>query len=944
MHVFKPGWVTHGNEPIFSIDIHPDNTRFATSGQDSKIKIWNINPLRAVEKESEASSNEKLLCTIGNHFSSVNCVRWSRGGGYLASGSDDKTVLVFRLAKDAIGFGSSTFGSEGAVVNVENWRCVHTLRDHGGDVTHVSWSHDDKYLASCSIDNSIIVWHVSQKFVKVATLRGHQGFVQGMSWDPVGTYLASQSDDKSVIVWRTKDWKIESKITEPFEETSGTVFFRRLDWSPDGQFIVTAHSKNEIAPVASVILRDDWTKRCDFVGHYGPVVAVKSNPHLFSNSKKGERDSKDTVFACCAVGSQDCSLSVWITSKVRPLVVLKDVFSRTVLDLSWGQTGFEFIACSYDGTVCYVKLSRREIGYALDASEKDRHLRKKYGKLALAGGGLSLLENPEQLLFEKKSQAASKPSSKAPVVDLTATVHTPSIRKSNTSQKTPIRSLANNSDVQTSPAQHETITKDGRRRIAPQFIGGTSPLVTNHSSSSKALNSTVIPSPDWGKKESLLANRLGGASSSSFDVEPLGPPPACPPIRSKSAGDMLKGKPFSPQKSKLSAGGEGQTNRMKPIRSFSSVSKADSEQGGIDVASARVGTTIALDQPEAERYLSKHVMLGAQEGTLAVEVDNQYNNITRKISVSKSGECKWETIIPGNSWVNIVSCSKKYLSLSCTNGDIYIVNIESGVREFPVFCLGRSLAFLDSTDKYLMAITVDGFLNLWDIEQKCSVISMESLAHMLFQYDNNKCTGTTSLVHAIVTASGQPVLSLSNGKTLSFDISFKIWCLVGDRASDMAPAVSIPTPAPVFGPLASLQSSTSHYRGSTLSLNTQMMINQDPLVQPLASISYIEQQLAVCKLLKSEEEYIYWMHSYGRALGLQQSIHKLRCVFDDLLGPIHLSESDAEKLPCAKWEPKVLGLSKRKILKDLLDLLSTERNLQRIVSEYKISLAEIANS
>ncbi|KZS18833.1 putative HIRA protein [Daphnia magna] len=33
MKLLKPAWVTHDGKPIFSIDIHPDGSKFATGGQ-----------------------------------------------------------------------------------------------------------------------------------------------------------------------------------------------------------------------------------------------------------------------------------------------------------------------------------------------------------------------------------------------------------------------------------------------------------------------------------------------------------------------------------------------------------------------------------------------------------------------------------------------------------------------------------------------------------------------------------------------------------------------------------------------------------------------------------------------------------------------------------------------------------------------------------------------
>ena len=67
-------------------------------------------------------------------------------------------------------------------------------------VLQVEWSPDGRYLASCSLDGSIIVWRAAklseQVVVLNATKDGHSQGVKGISWDPIGRYLASQSQDK----------------------------------------------------------------------------------------------------------------------------------------------------------------------------------------------------------------------------------------------------------------------------------------------------------------------------------------------------------------------------------------------------------------------------------------------------------------------------------------------------------------------------------------------------------------------------------------------------------------------------------------------------------------------------------------------------------------------------------------------------------------------------
>lgn len=100
-------------------------------------------------------------------------VRWSNEGHLLASGGDDKLVMIWRLTSE----GSSTiFGS--GIVNLEVWKCVHTLNSHNGDVLDLAWAPHDGWLASGSVDNTVIIWNAHKFSEKIAVLKGHSGMVK----------------------------------------------------------------------------------------------------------------------------------------------------------------------------------------------------------------------------------------------------------------------------------------------------------------------------------------------------------------------------------------------------------------------------------------------------------------------------------------------------------------------------------------------------------------------------------------------------------------------------------------------------------------------------------------------------------------------------------------------------------------------------------------------
>ncbi|CAD0197015.1 unnamed protein product [Chrysodeixis includens] len=443
------------HKPIFSVDIHPTGKRFATGGQggdSGRVVVWNLNPVlfEAVEVDPNIP---KMLCQMDNHFACVNCVRWSNGGKYLASGGDDRLVMVWGLSVAAIG----TPGKHKA----ETWRCLATLRGHAGDVLDLAWSPLDKWLASCSVDNTIIIWNAEKFPEMVCVLNGHTGLVKGVAWDPVGKYLASQSDDKSLRVWKTADWAQEVIITEPFEECGGTTHVLRLSWSPDGQYVLSAHAMNGGGPTAQVVERDGWRCDKDFVGHRKAVTCARFNNNIFV--KEGRK------YCCAAVGSRDRALSIWLTSLKRPLVVVHDLFSDSVLDLSWSSDGLNLLACSSDGTVACIQFTNKEIGTPLTLEEKNSFYEKIYGKCLAneSGGDLSanlLVECPEILLARErqdaKKEAAKEETTPKSEKSQSKILLSPSSASCGPSS-TPLRPM---------DRQIETRTSDGKRRITPVFI------------------------------------------------------------------------------------------------------------------------------------------------------------------------------------------------------------------------------------------------------------------------------------------------------------------------------------------------------------------------------------------------------------------------------------------------------------------------------------------
>ncbi len=155
----------------------------------------------------------QLLYAYHGHSAYITDVVWSPNGKYIASGSADKTVLVWDSAT-----GQHT---------------LLTFHGHGIDVLAVAWSPDGKYIASGSADKTVQIWDATTEKT-FFTYRLHTSSVNHVAWNPGGTHIASASADKTVRVWDP----ISGKTFLTYSDHTASVNF--VAWSPNGKYIASA--------------------------------------------------------------------------------------------------------------------------------------------------------------------------------------------------------------------------------------------------------------------------------------------------------------------------------------------------------------------------------------------------------------------------------------------------------------------------------------------------------------------------------------------------------------------------------------------------------------------------------------------------------------------------------------------------------------------------------
>ncbi|XP_017034799.1 protein HIRA homolog [Drosophila kikkawai] len=830
MRLLKPGWVHHDDKQIFSVDIHQDCTKFATGGQGSdcgRVVIWNMLPVLS-EKAELDEEVPKMLCQMDQHLACVNCVRWSQNGQNLASGSDDKLIMIWRKSTGS----SGVFGTGGMQKNHESWKCFYTLRGHDGDVLDLAWSPNDAYLASCGIDNTVIVWDAQAFPHSVATLKDHTGLVKGVSWDPVGRYLASQSDDRSIKIWNTMDWTVTYSITEPFEECGGTTHFLRLSWSPDGQYLVSAHALNAGVPTAQIVERVGWKTETDFVGHRKAVTCVRFHSSIMQRPAAGGSPSKPLQYCVLAVGSRDRSLSVWMTALQRPMIVIHELFDDSILDLSWGPKECLLMACSGDGTMACLQFSEEELGKAITDTDKHAIFQKMYGQGY--GAGLSHhvgMDHPKRLL---QPLGAGPPLLEARPV------------------KFP---LSNESNQRPISKQTETRTKDGKRRITPMFI----PL---HEDGPTSIASSMVSSPAPLTSSSVPC---GASIASAVPTEAAATPRIPEPLVSKADQGRLD--------SRLKTMPTSQRRQSVPF---------DPGQAGADQPrSPRVeehqSSTSAVPNLNVTATGRSEFVKAALDYRLHVQNGHLKTNhgMLAKVTASDSKEMLWEFYV-GSPVVNLNLCGK-YAMLCSLDGSMRLISMETGCPVFPAISLTSSAVHCAfSPDNSLVGVLTEcGLLRIWDIAKR--VISLAAGCSELL----NK-HGTA--VQFAVTDQGMPLIGFPSGNSYSYSTSLQSWLVLATKDAIMYHGIRGTLPRDMDQmaerfPLLSMQASSQNYFCFTGS----MELRHSEAWQQSAKIRFIENQIKLCETLQSLDELKHWHKMLTFQLATHGSEKRMRLFLDDLL-------------------------------------------------------------
>lgn len=885
---------------------------------------------------------------------------------------------------------------------VENWRIFRRLIGHDNDVQDLGWSQDSSILVSVGLDSKVVVWS-GYTFERLKTLLGHQSHVKGLTFDPANKYFATASDDRTIKIWRftspgpnstphdqMNNFTLEKSISAPFVASPLTTYFRRCSWSPDGCHIAAANAVNGPVSSVAIINRGSWDGEINLIGHEAPVEVCAFSPRLFNKRDmtgnplpNNQNHPVHTVIACAG---QDKALSVWITTNPRPLVIAQDMAVKSISDLAWTPDGKTLFLSTLDGTVIAVIFESKEIGYEVGLEENERTL-SKYG----AGRkGVGIVEGTDGLLLEEKSKEGEMKGVEGRMGALMGDTapQLAALTNGNPVPSQPANGLTNgnktpsenvngqNQDLEMGKSEEQpkakdypnaaklerlknrvTITKDGKKRIAPLLV-------------SSAGNESSLPRPQL-----MASSKVGQGNDQPQGILDLSKPHDGLP-RGGLAGLLLGNKRrFAAiegveddhiDKRIAIASQDGAVpivsntpNGLLPVRTVAAPTGQQSTPDFIRPAVTNPSLTVGQVRLAVPKVRSHVVRVfggnGVTNGSNTTGADPTNNQSTQteimievrnptpspatgrpqdqdpcRVFVTKRGQPVFHDYIPRSAL--LLTGNKDFWSIACEDGSLYAWT-PAGRRLINALVLESQPVILECQDKWLLCVTAAGLCYVWDMKSLTSPHPPVSLAPILdiaIHSLQDHPTKAPAITGARLNSEGRIVVTLTNGEGYAYSPTMYVWqrlselwwmvgsqywnstdSSVGNLRSTSALGNDTSSSNVSAGVIPYLERTTTNEilaRGRAQLLNrlVKQLLSKEGFegFESGVSIAHLENRIAAAMMLGAKDEFKVYLFMYAKRIGVEGLKMKVEELLRGLLGGIH-EDVDTEGEDVEAIEPSL---------------------------------------
>lgn len=948
---------------VLTVDINSSNELIATGGIDNSIHIWK---LQSIIQADVAQHGHSLLIapdkTINIHNATVTAARWS---------PKQENILV---SGDQAGFLYITNTTDETSELIYPWPVIES---EAKPIVDGAWSSDGRIFAWSTSDCKVHIFDTMRNTYQTLmneTKDEKTSVQRSIAFDPSNNYLVTIGDDTLVHIYQYyyKDdeyqFKALLKISKLMNNNTTVVHglrHRRISWSCDGEFFAVPNaSKQQTALISLLSKSQGWENKTSFVGHDMECDVVQFAPHIFQ-SEPGDLDfdsSKHDVYHMVASAGLDRTLVLWNTSKESPVFVLRDITSKPISDLVWDCQGEYLFFVTMDGSLGVVSFEAGELGSTISPSlllklqesqiksakpfslkaESDAGSAKKAKVLAdtISQSDATKIqeafseekpivkvdsveqdekEKLEQDQVEKKHSGEIIPTVLLPTsdkeTDSADMLHSAmKVRESSSEVTARPKLTAAPTKVNASSVQKVT-TKNGKRRIQPVLISNGQDTASADQESNLTLPKRM--NSDIGSKKSKTLMEFDKPSYSvTEEVQKEHK-------RNKQQDEGGPSKKFK--------------RDLVPIKFVGSVVLNPT-------------TTFAKVRLSAPRVRMSFGVTTRGNSDTYLDIKNGQGNETApsRVTCFKKDLQIWTDFIP--KYIQLATEGKDFWAVCTADGQIMTYSHVSGKRVLPPMVMGSPLSFLESHEKYLMAVTVTAEIFVWDMELKklhmSSPLSLSNLLELNNKFEEDTLSKTDNITMCSITSKGIPLVTLSNGSGFLYNIDMGVWNTVSEAwwafgshywdsiADDKT--LSEPRSSGLLGREAksSLVGMLEHKtneeilrksrvgRGKFFNKISKNMIMKEGFenLENTVSLSHLENRILCCEILGEESDFHDFLIVYVKRiceLGFKAKLYEI-----------------CEQLMGGDQATKICGYDKRALLKEIILSCAESRDAQRILVHF----------
>lgn len=975
--------ILHDGE-VHTVDINSSNDLVATGGKDLTIYIWkylDFANIASFEKEGLAQIVPQHLIKV--HDSTVKSIKWSpTNENVFISGDDNGQLFVSNVQDNTNRL-------------VYPWPAIKDSQSLS--VIDGSWSADGRLFAWCTSDGMVHLFDVSKDSYKKLTANTNDGKVtiqRSIAFDPTNNYFVSVGDDTFVKVYQYQfdsngnyQFKILSKISKLMNNnatvTSG-INYRRVSWSCDGEYFSVPNASKLLSALISLLSRSlGWGNKISLVGHEMACEVVKFAPKIFQANDIAIPlpTEEHQLFHVLASAGSDKTLALWNTTKDSPIIVLRDTVSKPITDLVWNMSSSALLFVSLDGHLGHVQFETNELGFdankevieklkesqklfikpfAHNTESENSSSKKSKSTVEIIDEDLAVkikdafemnVQTPEQAKKEEETtvvEDTKKPDNgvngdMTPVVlapnenveegdDILGSAMIDRTNKVNEEVVSAPRAMKLKASTKGSskaqPSQTQKVTtKDGKRRIQPVLISNgqsTGPISTSNATGIRKMN---------GAQE--------GKSLMEFDKP------------SYSVSEELQ-KENKRQKANDELNANKKMRRdLEPVKFV----------GTIVVNPSTSFSKVRLSVPKTRMALRLTSKVSGLSFSLDIKNGQGNEAVPSRISYFKNEQQLWCDFIP--RYIQLATEGDNFWAVSTADGQIITYSHLSGMRFLPPIVLGSPLSFLESHNKYLMAVTSLAEIYVWDMDQKklhmSSPTSLASLLDLNNKYQEDVLSKAENITMCSITSKGIPLVTISNGSGYLYNLDMETWHTVSEAwwafGSHYWDSItedkmsSEPKMAKVLGKeeessiLGLLEHRTNEEilrksrvgRGKYFNKISKNMIMKEGFesLETNISLSHLENRILCCELLGEKKDFHDFLMTYTKRiceLGLKAKLFE---ICQQLLGT---SMEDPESIGD---NDKICGYDRKELVKEVILSCAGNRDAQRILVHFSKLLGMI---